>query len=102
MPASKAVSRDRTRGEGGEVETVRIVGAGNEVTAGRQGGDELLKGRDDIVEGGVEVWVVELDISDDSGQWVEIEERAVTLISLGHEEIRPSGDDVAPDVVQFA
>ena len=67
-----------------------------------QRADELLEGLHDIVEGGVEVRVVELDVRDHGGLWPEVEERTVALVRLGHDEVGPPEGDVAADVVQFA
>ena len=64
--------------------------------------DELLESPHHVVEGEVEVGVVELDVRDDGGLRSEVEERAVALVRLGHDEVRPTEGHVAPDVVKLA
>src|SRR5919199_1572280 len=98
----QAVGRDRARGAGREAQAIRVVGVDDEVSIGRQGFDEPFESREDIVEGSVEVRMVELDVGDDGSLGFEVEERLVALVGLGDEEVRASGDDVAPDVVQLA
>src|ERR671933_201673 len=86
----QAVGRDRARGAGRETQAIRVVGADDEVPIGWQGVDEPFESRKDIVEGSIEVRMVELDVGDDGGLGFEVEERLVALVGLGDEEVGPS------------
>ena len=45
--------------------------------------------------------MVELHVRDDGGLWPEMEEGAVALVSLGHDQVGPPEGDIAPDVVEL-
>src|ERR687885_588277 len=97
----QAVGRDRAGSTGCQRHTIRVVCADDEVSIERQGFNEPFEGRKDIVEGNVEVRMVKLDVSNDSGLRFEVEKRSITLVGLGDKEVGASDHDVAPNIVQL-
>jgi len=83
----KAVGGYGAGGEFRQLAAVRVVVADDEVTVGGKGVDVLREGLEHVVEGRVEVRMVELDVGDDGGLGAQVEERAVGFVGLGDKEV---------------